>query len=81
MYHLFQIKVSKETWENRSVYAEKIFKIRNYSEMTEIDYGEWNELKALWVQEIYKGQLENIIEILKEVEVKQKQMIESLSKF
>ncbi len=81
MYHLLKIKVSKETWENRSVYSEKIFKIRDYSEMKEIDYGEWNELKALWVQEIYKGELENIIEILKEVEVKQKQMIESLSKF
>lgn len=80
MYHLLQIKVSKRTSETSSSYVEKIFKIRDFSEMTEIDYWEWNELKNLWVQELTTHRINGLVEILKKIKKIEKDAEKKLSK-
>jgi hypothetical protein len=80
MYHLIQLKVSKPTWENSSRYSEKLFKIRDYHELTEIDYGEWNELKSLKVEELYFSRIESLVEVAKKMKKIEKEMEKSLNK-
>ena len=62
------------------MYVEKIFKIRDFYEMTEIDYREWNELKNLWVQELTTHRINGLVEILKKVKKIEKDAEKQLSK-
>lgn len=48
--------------------------------MTEIDYGEWNELKALWVQELTTYRINGLVEILKKINKIEKDAEKKLSK-
>ena len=81
MYHLVKVREEIETENNSSRYIEKLFRVRNFwEEIKEIDWGEFNELTSLWVEEIstYKilGNMNNLIKFVKKESKEMKELLE-----
>lgn len=74
MVKLLRIEAKKNVWGCSFVSREKIFMIRHSEDIREIDCGLFNDMKALWAEEISLSDLEDYAKAFEKMKPIQKKL-------